>query len=86
MHKMATKFNPQNGREVVKYAKEKGAKIEQKKNGMVKISTPSGSMQVEDNKHNYSEHDKSNIRRWLKLLGLLLLFLLFVFLILPHMA
>jgi hypothetical protein len=74
---MPKKFNPKNGQDVVEYVKNKpGVEIHQKKNGMVSIKTSKGSMQVQDNRTNYSEVDKGNVRRWLRILGLLSLVLI----------
>lgn len=63
----------ENGHDVVDYASEQGANISQRKDGRVKISTEKGSMLVYDNKVQYSSVDKGNVKRWLKLLGLLVL-------------
>lgn len=71
-----TKFNPKNGRDVINFAKGKpGVELHQKKNGMVAIKTPKGSMQITDSNSEYSESDKSNVRKWLKIIGLLILIL-----------
>ena len=64
------------GKDVVDYASKQGAEISQRKDGRVKISTEKGSMLVYDNNHPYSSVDKGNVKRWLKLLGLLILILL----------
>lgn len=74
MSKKSTKYNPKNGHQVIEdMAGKPGVEIHQKKNGMVTIKTDKGSMQVVDGKSNYSEHDKANVRKWLKLIGLLIL-------------
>lgn len=77
MAKRKPQFDPENGSEVVDYATGKdGVTIHQKKKGMTVIKTEQGSMQVYDNKTPYSEPDKANVRRWLRRLGLLVIFLM----------
>lgn len=68
-------LNIQNGQDVVNYASSQGAEISQKKDGRVKITTEKGSMIVFDNTRQYSSVDKGNVKRWLKLLGLLVVLL-----------
>ena len=65
----------QSGRDVVEYASKHGAEISQRKDGRVKISTEKGSMLVYDNNHPYSSVDKGNVKRWLRILGLLIVLL-----------
>jgi len=74
--KKTTLFNPVNGHEVVDYvAGKNGVELHQKKDGRTVIKTDKGTMQVYDNNKNYSNVDKANVRRWLRILGLLCLIL-----------
>lgn len=73
---MANNNDLSTGEKVVKFAKERGAKVEKAHGGFTAISTPRGKMMIYPGRDKLDKQTVSNTKRWLRLLGLLL-FLLF---------
>lgn len=64
--------NLSTGHKVINYAKGRGADV--REDGIfTSIETPAGKMHVKDSNQTLDKQTQSNIRRWLRLLGLLVL-------------
>lgn len=73
------RFDPfKSGQNAIEFAKERGASIEEKKT-FTKISTPKGSVYINPGREDLDKYTQSNLKRWFRLLGLMLFLLLCVY-------
>ncbi len=62
------------GNDVVNFAKKRNADVYNSGN-FTAIETPNGKMFVKDNNEKMDKHTKSNVKKWLRLLGLMIVLL-----------
>lgn len=61
------------GHDFIELAKKRGAKVSLGKNGFTQVETPKGKTFINDSKDTYDKQTISNLKRWFKLLGLMIL-------------